>query len=85
MVIEAIFFHDFTFVPGDGFGRDFVQGGDFTDIKAMNNSEATATCDFDTFCAGSCCRLSLSRPAGPEPDLRTFLAPGQGWPTSCQY
>ncbi len=22
----------------DGFGRDFVQGGDFTDIKAMNNS-----------------------------------------------
>lgn len=38
MVIEAIFFHDFTFVPGDGFGRDFVQGGDFTDIKAMNNS-----------------------------------------------
>ena len=38
IVIKTVFFHDFAFVPGDGFGGDFVEGGNFNDIKAIDDA-----------------------------------------------
>jgi hypothetical protein len=60
IVIKAVFFHDFAFVPGDGFGGDFVESGNFTDIKAMIMPVATAPAIWTAFYAGSGCKLAWS-------------------------
>jgi hypothetical protein len=61
-------------VPGDGFGGDFVEGRNFTDIKAMNNAGGDGTCDLDSILCGQWVQTSVSRYSARQGEVRFFFS-----------
>jgi hypothetical protein len=66
-------------VPGDGFGGDFVESRNFTDIKAMNNAGGDGTCDLDNILCGQLCKLAASRSPASEEEVHFFQLVGNNF------